>query len=1222
MLVTGLTKLIGSAAQPARRHRPVHQPRPARFRPWAEALEDRWLPSTVNWVGGSGSWATASNWLDQTTMTHHVPTASDDAVINVTGITVTHGSGADSVRSLASLAATGSFVLSGGSLNVSTTVQVNNTLNLAGGTLNNATVVSGTAIRGTASGGTLSGVTLNGNLDLMTNNGAVVGVANGLTVNGTIFVGNTSGSTAGTVSFTTTQTIGGSGSILFGGSASNALTTPAQSGLQATVTFGANLTIHGARGALSHASASGQMVSYINQGTIAADVAGGTISVDFGNIPSGSSAGSNSGTMEALNGGTLSATTPANFAGGTLTGGTWEAFASSTLRVTLSSSIVTNAATIVLDGAGSNFYRNSGTTNALAGFATNNGSFTLADGRTFTTADNFANNGLLTVSAARFTVSGNFSQAAGGTLNIQLNGTSPGSGYGQLSVGGTATLAAGTTLNTTLGFVSNNGDTFNILQATNGVSGTFNGLAAGTAFVLNGERFRINYPAGSVVLTHFANVATRLNFTEPSTVTAGAVFPITVQALDGNNNVDTGYTDMVHFTATNGASANYTFTAGDQGQRTFNIVVYRAQTLGVTGTDTVTGITGTTAFTVVAGAAADFALSAPASVMAGTPFSVGVTVQDAYGNTVTGYTGTVHFTSSDLQAVLPADYTFATGDAGMHQFNGVILETSGNQTITAMDTVFNFLGNAAIAVMGATAYYVSPTGSDTNNGTSPSTPWQTIARVNQQVYGPGDSINFQGNASYSGSLLFGAQDAGTAANPITVTSYGTGTATIQAGTGVGILVQDTGGFTISNLDITGSGISTNLDYGIHVLDDLSTGTVFQHVYIDHVNVSGFGNYGLVLDCPSSTSGYQDIQITYSQLHGNLYGGMITFAPYYYNHSITTEFIQGFYMGHVDAYNNPGSASSPLPSGNGLLVAGVNGGLVERCEAHDNGGPNARGNVGGVYVANSTGVVVQYNEAYNNRTGTAEDGDGFDLDWDTISCTLQYNYSHDNDGVGFLLIGNNAFHQSYPPQTGNTVRYNISENDARKNNYGSISVVGPVDNAEVYNDTIYLSPASSGSPTCVAFYNWTGSSVHFRNNLFQVTGGLNLVNTNGTQVGTDLLFQGNDYYSSGTSFHINYDGVDYSSLTTWRTNTGQEQLNGSNVGFSVNPKLSDPGQGGTIGNADQLDTLTAYKLQSSSPVRNAGLDLMVLFDINPGTHDFFGHPIPDGSGFTIGADDEP
>jgi hypothetical protein len=54
----------------------------------------------------------------------------------------------------------------------------------------------------------------------------------------------------------------------------------------------------------------------------------------------------------------------------------------------------------------------------------------------------------------------------------------------------------------------------------------------------------------------------------------------------------------------------------------------------------------------------------------------------------TGYTGTVHFTSSDPQAVLPADYTFTAADQGSHTFSGVKLRTKGLQTITAIDLLF------------------------------------------------------------------------------------------------------------------------------------------------------------------------------------------------------------------------------------------------------------------------------------------------------------------------------------------------------------------------------------------------------------------------------------------------------------------------------------------------------------------------------------------------------
>src|SRR5204863_3728849 len=56
----------------------------------------------------------------------------------------------------------------------------------------------------------------------------------------------------------------------------------------------------------------------------------------------------------------------------------------------------------------------------------------------------------------------------------------------------------------------------------------------------------------------------------------------------------------------------------------------------------------------------------PSSTTAGAAHTFTVTGTDASGNVLTGYAGTVHFTSSDPQAVLPADYTFTAADQGHH----------------------------------------------------------------------------------------------------------------------------------------------------------------------------------------------------------------------------------------------------------------------------------------------------------------------------------------------------------------------------------------------------------------------------------------------------------------------------------------------------------------------------------------------------------------------------
>src|SRR5207248_5692935 len=86
------------------------------------------------------------------------------------------------------------------------------------------------------------------------------------------------------------------------------------------------------------------------------------------------------------------------------------------------------------------------------------------------------------------------------------------------------------------------------------------------------------------------------------------------------------------------------------------------------------------------------------SPVAGVAFGVTVTALDASGNVVSGYKGTVHFTSSDGQAVLPADYPFTTADSGAHSFSAT-LKQAGSQTITVTDTSVGATnGSAAVTV--------------------------------------------------------------------------------------------------------------------------------------------------------------------------------------------------------------------------------------------------------------------------------------------------------------------------------------------------------------------------------------------------------------------------------------------------------------------------------------------------------------------------------------------
>jgi hypothetical protein len=90
-------------------------------------------------------------------------------------------------------------------------------------------------------------------------------------------------------------------------------------------------------------------------------------------------------------------------------------------------------------------------------------------------------------------------------------------------------------------------------------------------------------------------------------------------------------------------------------------------------------------------------------------FSFTVTAKDQFNNTNTGYAGTVHFTSSDGAAILPANSTLTNG---VGTFSAT-LNTTGSQTITATDTVTAaIIGNVVVTVNAAGAVAGIPTQSD------------------------------------------------------------------------------------------------------------------------------------------------------------------------------------------------------------------------------------------------------------------------------------------------------------------------------------------------------------------------------------------------------------------------------------------------------------------------------------------------------------------------------
>jgi hypothetical protein len=520
-------------------------------------------------------------------------------------------------------------------------------------------------------------------------------------------------------------------------------------------------------------------------------------------------------------------------------------------------------------------------------------------------------------------------------------------------------------------------------------------------------------------------------------------------------------------------------------------------------------------------------------------------------------------------------------------------------------TIVLVVGGAASPAL-ATDYYVSPGGSDTAPGITAERPFQTLDRINQIDLNPGDRVLLEGGQSFAGQLYLDESDRGTPARPVRVASYGTGRASLRPDAN-GIYAYNSAGIEISELDVFGTGRDRNRDAGISFYMDLADDVRLDTVTIRNVEVSGFGNAGIIIGSWNGRSGYSKVTIDGVSAHDNGDSGISTYS----------QELWGLYQVRVTgsrAYNNAGNPGSDGNTGSGIVLGGVDLGLVEHCLAYDNGWLNRparhEGPVG-IWTYNSNRVTIQYNESFRNRTANQADGGGFDLDGGTTASVLQFNYSHDNDGAGFLVYQ----YSGAPLHDNNTIRYNISQNDGRTGSYGGIHAGAAITNLYVYNNTVFVSPSATGSPAGIDLTAIAGTDHFFWNNLIIVTGNIPMIRAN-TRPAT--RFDGNAYWNPNGRFRVEWDATVYADLGGWRNGTGQELIGGAPTGMHVDPLVSDQGAGSTIGDPTRLHTLTAYRLNAASPLVDAGLDLQSNFGRLPGSTDYHQTPIPQDSRFDIGA----
>jgi hypothetical protein len=265
-------------------------------------------------------------------------------------------------------------------------------------------------------------------------------------------------------------------------------------------------------------------------------------------------------------------------------------------------------------------------------------------------------------------------------------------------------------------------------------------------------------------------------------------------------------------------------------------------------------------------------------------------------------------------------------------------------------------------------------------------------------------------------------------------------------------------------------------------------------------------------------------------------------------------------------------------------------------------------------------------------GTGDQG-GFDLDRFTTNSIVQFNYSHDNDGWGYM-IGSNGVNDKQMPPENNIFRFNVSMNDCRNSSWGALNFENwSASTVYVYNNTFYMSDNPvTARPPVIGFgiddknIPGTPPTLYLYNNIFFASSTtVPMIDVRDNDLGYfapvgNVKFLRNDYFSKGGSVAINWAPSSTfrdPGMVTENPTLGSERL-------SMAPRIT------------QIDNMAGelspfFTLNGTKQLREGGVDLSAQIGTNWWTpdnfnwngklglpRDFFGVAVPTKGLFSIGA----
>lgn len=487
----------------------------------------------------------------------------------------------------------------------------------------------------------------------------------------------------------------------------------------------------------------------------------------------------------------------------------------------------------------------------------------------------------------------------------------------------------------------------------------------------------------------------------------------------------------------------------------------------------------------------------------------------------------------------------------------------------------------------ATDYFLDPSGNDSNNGTSQTTPWQTLNKVNNTNFLPGDRLLLKAGSIWDGQLW--PKGSGADGSPIIIDQYGTGNKPIINGQGTNypqtlvsgaVMLYNQSYWEINNLEVTNySTTVTSARAGMLIISVSST--IQNHIYIKdcyvhdvNSDVNGNKNTGGIIFFGSSTdkdgnsinvnSGFNDVLVENCRVFNVTKEGIRNKSDNRGAYPRVNSNIV-FRNNHIEQV-----------FGDGIVLAEIfKGGLVEHNFVKNAAMTNSA-NYAGIWTHYSTGSIIQFNEVCD-MTGGYNDGEAFDADNNCDGDIFQYNYSHNNTGGFFLMM---------PSAKNIIIRYNISQNDGNGKELFHYTSNTYTSNY-IYNNTFYI---GAGKSTTLFKDGNATRTVKFFNNIIKVDGTITKF--------ADNPFSASSYFANNCFYPANITAINGPS---------------SHPGvINQDPKLIDPTTT-TYG----LNNIEGFKLQAGSPLINAGININ-----NNGGRDYINTPLYISDQADIGAIEYP